>query len=116
MRRLMIVFVLLALGAGVAFGLSGALRLSWTPAEVMAEPASVAPRRTAVPSPFGAVTVSRHTHRLDVAARAVADAVKGQGARGVLKVTVGADDADESYRLDRRADGFTLAAAGEAGA
>jgi hypothetical protein len=116
MRRLWVVVVLLALGAGVAFGLSGALRLSWTPADVMPEPSSAAAQRTAVPSPIGSVTVNRHTHRLDVAARAVTDAVKGQSARGVLTVTVGEDEADESYRLDRTAAGFTLAAAGEAGA
>jgi hypothetical protein len=112
----MVLVLLLSLGAGVAFGLSGALRLSWTPTEVMAEPSSVAPRRAAVPPPFGAVTVSRHTHRLDVAAQAVTDAVKGQNAREVLKVTVGGAEADESYRLDRTAAGFTLTAAGEAGA
>jgi len=116
MRRVWVVVLLLALGAGVAVGLGGALRLSRTPADVMVEPSSVAPPRTAVPSPIGAVTVNRHTHRLDVAARAVTDAVKGSSTGKVLTVTVGEDDTDESYRLDRTAAGFTLAAAGEAGA
>ena len=64
MRRVWVVVLLLALGAGVAVGLGGALRLSRTPADVMVEPSSVAPPRTAVPSPIGAVTVNRHTHRL----------------------------------------------------
>ncbi|GID91483.1 hypothetical protein ACFQFC_10185 [Amorphoplanes digitatis] len=115
MRRIMIIFVLLSLGAGMAFGLSGALRLSWTPADVMTEPSAMAPPLTVTPSPIGAVTVNRHTHRLDVAARAVTDAAKGQDARGVLKVTVGENAADESYRLDLTAAGLTLTAAGEAG-
>ncbi|MBB3094060.1 hypothetical protein FHR83_001709 [Actinoplanes campanulatus] len=116
MRRLMIIFMLLSLGAGMAFGLSGALRLSWTPATVMAEPSGTAPQRTAVASPIGSVTMDRHTHRLDVAARAVTDAVEGQNAGGVLKVIVGEGGAGKDYRLDRTATGLTLTAASEAGA
>ncbi|WP_433363189.1 hypothetical protein ACQPZX_31665 [Actinoplanes sp. CA-142083] len=40
MRRVVVVVLLLVLGAGVAYGLAGALRLSWTPADVMAESSS----------------------------------------------------------------------------
>ncbi|WP_230860112.1 hypothetical protein [Actinoplanes aureus] len=116
MRRFVVVVVLLALGAGVAFGLSSALRLSWQPASVMAEPSSRAPQPAAVPAPVGAVEMNRHTHRLDVAARAVTDAVAGRSARGVLKVIVDGNTGDEGYRLDRTATGLTLTAAGEAGA
>ena len=90
-------------GAGLfhvmAYGLSGALRLSWTPADVMAEPSSVTPQRTPVPAPVGAVTMNRRTHRLDVAAKAVTDA--GQGAKGVLNVIVTGTGTDEDYRIDR---------------
>ncbi|ASW54343.1 hypothetical protein [Plantactinospora sp. KBS50] len=119
MRRFLVVVVLLALGAGVAYGLNGALRLSWTPAPVLAEPSVAVSQRAAVAAPIGTVTLDRHTHRLDLAARAVTDAAAGRGGRGgrgVLTVTVGADAADESYRLDRTAAGYTLTAAGEAGA
>ncbi|MCY1137166.1 hypothetical protein OWR29_04085 [Actinoplanes sp. Pm04-4] len=41
MRRLLVVIVLLALGAGVAYGLEGALRLSWEPAPTLPPAASV---------------------------------------------------------------------------
>ncbi|GLW35849.1 hypothetical protein [Actinoplanes regularis] len=116
MRRLMIIIVLFSLGAGMAFGLSSALRLSWSPVTVMAEPSSTAPSRAAVASPIGSVTMNRHTHRLDVAAGAVTDAVEGQKPAGVLKVIVGGDGAGEDYRIDRTAGGLTLSAASEAGA
>src|SRR5690242_14888480 len=86
MRRVLVIFLLLAVGAGMAFGLSGALRLSWVPARVMAEPSGVAPARPAVPAEVGSVSLSRRSHRLEVAARAVTDA--GRGARGVLRVVV----------------------------
>ncbi|MEU4420861.1 hypothetical protein AB0F81_09555 [Actinoplanes sp. NPDC024001] len=113
MRRLLVVLVLLSLGASLAYGLDGALRLSSAPANVMAEPVSLAPRHTAVPAPIGSVTLNRRSHRLDVAARAVTDVATG---RGVLTVTVEGDDDSERYRLDRTAAGLTLTAAGEAGA
>ncbi|MCU7727778.1 hypothetical protein ODJ79_29010 [Actinoplanes sp. KI2] len=114
MRRLLVVVLLLAVGFGMAFGLSGALRLSWVPAQVMAEPSGVAPVRAAVPAEVGSVTLNRHSHRLDVAARAVTDA--GRGHRGVLRVVVRGDNSGETYRIDRTADGFVLSADGEAGA
>src|SRR3954451_14656382 len=99
MRRLLVVALLLAMGFGMAYGLSGALRLSWVPAHVMAEPSGVAPPRAAVGSPIGSVAMNRHSHRLDVAAQAVTDA--GQGRPGVLKVVVNGDSDAESYRIDR---------------
>ncbi|WP_328472937.1 hypothetical protein OHA21_11205 [Actinoplanes sp. NBC_00393] len=115
MRRLLVVFLLLSLGAGMAYGLDSALRLSWTPAQVMPEPPTAVPQqRTAVAPAIGVVTLNRHTHRLDTAARAVTAA--GQNAKGVLTVTVTGDSDDESYRLDRAGSGFTLTAAGESGA
>lgn len=111
MRRLLVVFLLLSLGAGMAYGLDSALRLSWTPAQVMPEPPTAVPQqRTAVAPAIGVVTLNRHTHRLDTAARAVTAA--GQNAKGVLTVTVTGDSDDESYRLDRAGSGFTLTAAG----
>ena len=116
LRRLLIMIVLLCLGAGTAYGLSSALRLSSTPANVMAEPSSLAPPRAATPSPISSVTLNRHTHRLDVAAQAVTVAAEGRGGKGVLTVVVSGDSTDESYRIDRTATGLTLTAAAEAGA
>src|SRR5690242_4127337 len=110
MRRLVVVVLLLVLGAGAAYGVGGALRLSWTPAGVMAEPSGVAPAKAAVAGPIGTVTVSRHTRRVDLAASTVP-----RNGRNVLKVQFG-DDPGENYRLDRTSDGYTLSAAGEAGA
>ncbi|WP_127502846.1 hypothetical protein [Actinoplanes solisilvae] len=110
MRRLLVVVLLLALGAGVAYGLDSALRLSWTPATVMAEPSGAAPPRSPpVAAPIGSVTMNRRSHRLDVAAEAVTEAGDGPG---VLRVVVAGDSDEESYRLD----GLTLTAPGEAGA
>ncbi|MBL7257624.1 hypothetical protein [Paractinoplanes lichenicola] len=109
MRRLVVVVVLLALGAGMAYGLNAGLRLSWEPVQVMPEPSAVAPARPLVEPAVGAVTMNRRTGRLDLAARAVTAAGGGDG---VLKVVVTGDGSDESYRLD----GLTLTAATEAGA
>ncbi|MET0415982.1 MAG: hypothetical protein ABW022_08180 [Actinoplanes sp.] len=111
MRRALTAILLLILGAGLAYGVSGALRLSWEPARTMAEPQGAEPPRAAVATPIGRVTMNRRTHRLDVAARAVT----GRGAQ-VLTVTVTGDSDDESYRLEPAAGGYTLTAAGEAGA
>ncbi|BCJ48333.1 hypothetical protein GCM10010168_77410 [Actinoplanes ianthinogenes] len=114
----MVVVTLLVLGAGMALGLSDTLRLSWQPASVMAEPrVTVPPAAPAVPAPIRAVTLNRHSHRLDVAARSVTDAATEAGARaGVLTVTVTGDDRAETYRIARTGDGLTLTAGGEAGA
>lgn len=71
--------VVLALGAAVAWGLSGALGLSYTPASVPAEPAEAAPPQdAAAPPPITAIRVPA-VARLRLAATAVADAVQQRG-------------------------------------
>lgn len=120
--------LLLALGAGVAWGVGGALGLSWSPALVPAEPRVSTPEAgPPVPPPAISAIEIPDDARLSLAAEALATAVAGRqrpkpaivhgsaGGPGTLRVTLGASlgGSPESYRL---AGPFDLRAAGVAGA
>lgn len=72
--------VLLAVGTVVAWGVGGALGLSYSPADVPTEEAVAAPARAATPPPrISVISVPAGQPRLDLAARAVADAIEQRG-------------------------------------
>jgi glycosyl hydrolase family 67 len=79
--------VVLALGAGVAYGVNGMLGLSFTPVSPPVETATAAPSRPDAPAPAFATIGIPPGHRLEVAAAAVADALV---ARGQPRPTIGA--------------------------
>ncbi|MDG6102738.1 hypothetical protein [Dactylosporangium aurantiacum] len=127
--------VLLVLGALVAWGVGGALGLSFRPVAVPAERAAAAPVTPLVPPPrIGAITHDMPGDpRLALAAAAVADALVQRGlprpavgaapvdgaAGATLRVTVGGappGPSPEAYRLGGDAAGITLEAAGVSGA
>ncbi|MEU0155307.1 hypothetical protein [Micromonospora fulviviridis] len=71
--------VVLLLGAGVAWGVDGALGLSHRPAAVPREDIAAAPRRAAAPAPPLAAVVVPDEIRTRKAAVAVADALVSRG-------------------------------------
>ncbi|GGM62972.1 hypothetical protein ACFFX1_42600 [Dactylosporangium sucinum] len=106
--------VVLALGAAMAWGISGALGLSFTPAEVPAEPAEAAPPQDAAHPPVITAVRVPAVARLRLAATAVADALEQRGrprpavvqetpgeqtAPGGLDVRLVPGVAPESFRL-----------------
>ncbi|WP_327009377.1 hypothetical protein OHA72_20320 [Dactylosporangium sp. NBC_01737] len=126
--------VLLMLGALVAWGVGGALGLSFSPVAVPAERPVAAPVTPLVAAPrIGTISV-QHDPRLTLAATAVADALvqcghprpaitqepgAGPPGAGELRVVVGGapfDPSPEAYRLAGDASGITVEAAGVSGA
>ncbi|MEV4508792.1 hypothetical protein AB0K00_07520 [Dactylosporangium sp. NPDC049525] len=130
--------LLLALGALVAWGVGGALGLSFSPVAVPAERAVAAPATPLVPAPqIGTISV-QHDQPADpglaLAATAVADALVQRGqprpainqepgagsvGAGQLRVVVGGapfDPSPEAYRLRGDASGITVEAASVSGA
>ncbi|WP_245601914.1 hypothetical protein [Hamadaea tsunoensis] len=84
--------VVLALGAGVAYGINGALGLSFTPVAAAEEHPVAAPERADVPAPDIARIVVPDEPRLAKAAAAVADALAGRGRSRPEIVHAGAKD------------------------
>ncbi|MET7418463.1 hypothetical protein [Dactylosporangium sp. NPDC005555] len=121
--------VLLVLGALVAWGVGGALGLSFRPVAVPVERASAAPvTPVAAPPPISVIDVPAEP-RLTLAADAVADALVQRGlprpvigqepAGAQLTVAVGGtpfSSSPEAYRLSGDDAGITVEAAGVAGA
>lgn len=120
-RVLAVAFVLLGLGAAVAWQVNDALGISMRPAAVPVEHAAAQPPTPLVPAPaVGSIAVPAD-ERLRLAAGAVADALVARGAPRpaigagpgpALTVRVGAGLAGESYRVD----GLTVSAGTPAGA
>ncbi|NUO59147.1 MAG: hypothetical protein HOV78_21000 [Hamadaea sp.] len=122
------VALVLALGAGVAYAINGALGLSFTAVAPAPEHPSAAPMRADVPPPAVSRIVVPDELRLTKAAAAVADALAGRGRprpvvetgaatdpAGALTVKVGAltGTRPEAYRITS---GLTVESADLAGA
>jgi len=116
-RAVITAVVLLALGAGVAAGLSAALGLRTEPVQVPIERVEAAPVSARVPPPpVGRIEVPDDP-RLQLAARALRDAVGPSRGDTVLQVQVGDDDRSQTYRLSGSEHGrITIRAQGPAGA
>jgi hypothetical protein len=120
--------LLLALGAGVAWGVGDTLALTSSPAAVPVERAAAAPVTPVVPPPAITAIVVTGDRRVALAADTVADAlvlrgmprpaVTPGGATGtVLRVSLTPTvPGAEAYRIVDAADGLTVEAAGPAGA
>jgi len=108
--------VLLALGAGVAYGLSAALGLRTEPVTVPLEHLTVAPETAPVsPPPVGRIEVPDDP-RLSLASRALRVALGPARGETVLHVEAGDDEQSETYRLTGAEPEFTISADGPAGA
>ncbi|GAB3858023.1 hypothetical protein [Dactylosporangium cerinum] len=128
--------VLLMLGALVAWGVGGALGLSFSPAAVPAERAVAAPLTPLVAAPQIDTISVEHDPRLALAAAAVTDALvqrgqprptisqeprpdTGSSSAGQLRVVVGGapfDPSPEAYRLRGDGTAIVVEAAGVSGA
>ncbi|GIJ70858.1 hypothetical protein Voc01_057750 [Virgisporangium ochraceum] len=120
--------LLLALGAGVAWGVGDTLALTSAPAAVPVERTAAAPVTPMVPAPAFAAVVVTGDRRVTLAAEAVADALVRRGlprpavvpaatVAPVLRVSLTPAVAGaEAYRVVDAADGLTVEASGPAGA
>jgi hypothetical protein len=126
---LVAIMVLLALGGVVAWGVGGALGLTFTPSSVPVERVTAAPPEPAVPPPaITTIGLPSAEPRLTLAASAVADALvqrgrlrpsvvqEGQEGPAGLDVRLVPSIATEAFRLDGTADALTLSAGDLAGA
>lgn len=112
--------VLLALGAGVAFVVGDELGIRSVPAEIPAETLVSAPETATVAPPVFTDVVAPSAARIDLALGelrdAVADAERVSGAATLEVVAGDGDPGDESYRLEGSPDALRIVAASEAGA
>lgn len=112
------VVVLLALGAGVAYGLGDALGIRSEDSDIPVETLAAAPETAlVVPRDITLVTPTSGP-RLELARDELRDAVASRATAGTatLALEVSGDSADETYTLQGTEDALTLVAAGEAGA
>lgn len=110
--------VLLALGAGVAYGLGDALGIRSEDSDIPVETLEAAPETPlVVPRDITLVTPTSGA-RLELARDELRDAVASRATEGAATLTleVSGDSADETYALQGTEDALTLVAAGEAGA